>query len=168
MKTKEKNNWCFKKLKRQRKEKQIHADDYKNKLLIPKEKKIFENIFNKRLDKIEELDKKVDYDDLIFITESKNRKTNFSQKKGPADFLNETKKGEITIEQAKDSQEDFNNYLKTIRRGNKTKKQGNTLANINRLFNGRNDAIKFIEDYGSMILEAKKKSCRRTSNRNRT
>ena len=61
------------------------------------------------------------------------------------------------MEQAKDSQEDFNNYLKTIWRGNKTKKLGNTFANINRLFNGRNYAIKFIEDYGSMILEAKRK-----------
>ena len=30
------------------------------------------------------------------------------------------------------------------------------LANINILFNARNNAIKFIEDYGSMILEAKK------------
>ena len=30
------------------------------------------------------------------------------------------------------------------------------LANINVLFNPRNNAIKFIEDYGSMILEAKR------------
>ena len=29
------------------------------------------------------------------------------------------------------------------------------MANINELFNGRNDAIKFVDDYGSMILEAK-------------
>ena len=101
--------------------------------------------------------KKTDYNDLIFITKSKNRKTDFSRKKSPGGFLNKIKKGEMTIEQAKDSQEDFNNQLKTIRRGNKTKSQGNTLANINRLFNGKNDAIKFIEDYGSMILEAKKK-----------
>ena len=43
-----------------------------------------------------------------------------------------------------------------IRRENKNKEQENTLANINRLFNGRNDAFKFIEGYGSMILEAKK------------
>ena len=45
-----------------------------------------------------------------------------------------------------------------IRRGNKTKKQGNILANINRLCNGRNDDIKFFEDYGSKILEAKNKA----------
>ena len=31
-----------------------------------------------------------------------------------------------------------------------------TLANINVLFSSRNNAIKFIEDYGSMILEAKR------------
>ena len=29
------------------------------------------------------------------------------------------------------------------------------MANINELFNRRNDAIKFVDDYGSMILEAK-------------
>ena len=32
------------------------------------------------------------------------------------------------------------------------------MANINELFNGRNDAIKFVDDYGSMILEAKIKA----------
>ena len=94
---------------------------------------------------------------IYLLPKAKTEKTESGRKKGPVDFLNEIKKGEITIEQAKDSQEDFNNYLKTIRRGNKTKEQGNTLANINRLFNGRNDAIIFIEDYGSTILEAKKK-----------
>ena len=61
------------------------------------------------------------------------------------------------MEQAKASQEDFNNFLKTIRRGNKTEEQKNTLKNINMLFNGRNDVIKFIEDYTSVVLEANKK-----------
>ena len=32
------------------------------------------------------------------------------------------------------------------------------MANINELFNGRNNAIKFVDDYGSMILEAKRKA----------
>ena len=67
-----------------------------------------------------------------------------------------------TIEKAEKIQEDFNNYLKKIRRGDKTKEQEKTLSNINLLFNGRNDAIKFIEGYSSMILEAKK-CCRRTN-----
>ena len=35
-------------------------------------------------------------------------------------------------------------------------KQKKNLANINILFNVRNNEIKFIEDYGSIILEAKR------------
>ena len=33
-----------------------------------------------------------------------------------------------------------------------------TFANINMLFNLRNEAIKFMEDYSSMILEVKRKA----------
>ena len=33
-----------------------------------------------------------------------------------------------------------------------------TLDNIIMLFNGRNDAIEFVDDYDSMILEAKRKA----------
>ena len=43
-----------------------------------------------------------------------------------------------------------------MRKGNKSAKQNKTLASINALFNARNNAFKFIEDYGSMILEAKR------------
>ena len=32
------------------------------------------------------------------------------------------------------------------------------MANINVLFNGRSNAIEFLDDYGSMIIEAKKKA----------
>ena len=44
-----------------------------------------------------------------------------------------------------------------IRRGNKNKEQKKTLANLNKIFNGRNDVINFIEDDCSIILEAKEK-----------
>ena len=40
----------------------------------------------------------------------------------------------------------------------KTKKK--TVANINKLFNRRNNAIKFVDDYNSMVLEAKRKTAR--------
>ena len=45
-----------------------------------------------------------------------------------------------------------------MRKGNKSAKQNKMFVNINILFNGRNDAIKFVEDSTSMILEAKKKA----------
>ena len=36
------------------------------------------------------------------------------------------------------------------------------------LFNGRNDAINFIEGYGSMILEAKKRDAKEQTEQDRT
>ena len=43
-----------------------------------------------------------------------------------------------------------------IRRGNKNREERETLNNVNNLYNARDMAIKFIEDYGSMILESKR------------
>ena len=64
----------------------------------------------------------------------------------------------MKLEEAKDLQDDFNVHLKKIQKGKKSADQKNTLANINMFLNGKNDAIKFVEDYGSMILEAKRKA----------
>ena len=44
----------------------ISDDDYENKLLISKEREIFKDIYNKRLDKLEELNFKIDYDNLKY------------------------------------------------------------------------------------------------------
>ena len=62
----------------------------------------------------------------------------------------------MSLEEGKNIQQDYENYLKYIRKGNKNDEQRKALANINVLFNARNNAIKSIEDYGSMILEAKR------------
>ena len=103
------------------------ANDYDDKLLISKERETFKNICNKRLDKTEELNKKNHYNNLDFITISTGIKTDFSKKDDPLTFLNKIKEGEITIEGAKESQKNFNNYLKKIRGGNKTQEQRDTL-----------------------------------------
>ena len=45
----------------------IIKDNYKDKLLLSKEREIFKDIYNKRLDKIEEMNNKIDYDDLDYV-----------------------------------------------------------------------------------------------------
>ena len=131
--------------------------DYKDKLLLSKEREIFKDIYNKRLDKIEELNNKIDYDNLEYVALNSGKIYNFSELKDPLTFLIEIKKSEISLQEAKDSQQNYLNYLNIIRKGNKNAEQRRTLANINIHFNARdNSAIKFIEDYGSMILNAKK------------
>ena len=46
----------------------INDDDYKNKLLLSKEKEIFKDIYNKKLDKIEEVNSKIDYNNLKYVS----------------------------------------------------------------------------------------------------
>ena len=130
--------------------------DYKDKLLLSKEREIFEDIYNKRLDKIEELNHETNYDNLEYVVVNGGKIFDFSTLKDPLTLLEEIKKGKISLEEAKNNQQNYLNYLNIIRKGNKSANQKNTLANINIHFNARNSAIKFIEDYGSIILEAKK------------
>ena len=134
----------------------VNKDDYKDKLLLSREREIFKDIYNKKLDKLEELNKKIDYNNLKYVTANNRSSYTFSEVEDPITFLNEVKKGETSLEEAKITQENFLEYLSVIRKGNKNAEQKKTLANINMLYNARNEAIKFIEDYGLMILEAKK------------
>ena len=57
-----------------------NGNDYKNELLIWKEREIYKNIYNKKLDEIEVLVNKVNYDDLKYVTESSGIETDFSVK----------------------------------------------------------------------------------------
>ena len=131
-------------------------DDYKNKLLLSKEREILKNIYNKRLDRIEELNNKIDYNNLDYVVLSNDMAYNFSVEKDPISLLNVIKSGKTTLEEAKDAQQNYLYYLNIIRKGHKNTEQKRTLANINIIYNARDNAIKFIDDYGSMILEAKR------------
>ena len=92
----------------------------------------------------------------MIIVERSGEEYSFNKIKDPIALLNNIKKGKTSLEEAKEQQKYYYNYLNTIRRGNKNASQKRTLANINIHYNARNSAIKFIEDYSSMILEAKK------------
>ena len=70
--------------------------------MLSKEK-IFKNIYNRILTKIEELTKNIDYDALKFIVYSSNRETNFIQSKDTVAFLEDITTNEITIEQVQDN-----------------------------------------------------------------
>ena len=134
----------------------ISGNDYKNRLLISKEREIFKDIHNKRLDKIKELDNKINYDNLKYVVEKSGLEYNFNKMKDPLTLLENIGDDKISVEEAKEKQKHYYSYLNTIGRGNKNASQKRTLANINILFNARDNVIKYVEDYSSMILEAKK------------
>ena len=89
---------------------------------------------------------------------STDEETDFTKVENPMLFLDNIKTGKILIEEAKIEQEELNEYLKEIRKKSKSPKQKKTLANMNMLFTGRNEAIKIIEGLGSMILKTKRKA----------
>ena len=91
--------------------------------MLSKGKGIFKNIYNERLDEIEELTKKINYDNLNFIAESGGNETNFTNLEDLAVILNDIKTDKLKLEEAKKVQEDFNKQLKNIRKGNKSEKQ---------------------------------------------
>ena len=77
-------------------EKQIKAiqgnkdqTDYKDKLLFSKEREIFKDIFNKRLDKIEELNNNIDYNNLKYAVVGSGDEYSFNELDDPLVFLND-------------------------------------------------------------------------------
>ena len=105
---------------------------------------------------MEELNKNFDYNNPKYTVISNGEEFEFDQSEDPLVFLSDIKKGKISLEEAKNLQRDYGEYLNQIRKINKNEEQKKTLANIDILFNAKNNAIKFIEDYGSLILEAKR------------
>ena len=130
-------------------------DDYKDKLLLSREREIFEDICNKRLDKIEELNNKIDYNNPNYVVIGTGVKYSFDDLNDPLTLLNNIKKGKISMGKAMEQQYNFHKYLNLIQLGNKNDNQKRTLANINVFYNARDNAIQFIHDYSRMILEAK-------------
>ena len=119
-------------------------DDYKDKLSLSRERKIFKDIYNKRLDKIEESNNKIDYNDLNYVVVGTGDEYNFDDLDGPLTLLNNIKKGKISMVKAIEQQYNFRKYLNLIRIGNKNDNQKRTLANFNVFYNARDNAIQFI------------------------
>ena len=93
-----------------------NISDYKDDLLHSNERQIFKNIYSNTLDKIEERTKKLDDNNLIFITLITGEAVNFSRKNDPLTFLEKIRDNKITIKRANKLQEDPNNNKKNTKR----------------------------------------------------
>ena len=67
----------------------INNVNYKDKLLLSKEREIFKDIYNKRLDKIEELNNKIDYNNLAYAVYRSKKIYNFPELTDPLTILDE-------------------------------------------------------------------------------
>ena len=84
--------------------------------MISKQKEIFNGLVDERLEKITDLDKKVNSDDLIYKGRTADAK--FHKFDNALDTINKIKNGEISITDAKSNQEKFKSNPGEIKRGN--------------------------------------------------
>ena len=133
---------------------------------ISKQKEIFNELVDKRLEKITDLDKKkVDSDDLIYRYKGNTADVKFNEFDNALDIIDKIRDVKIDLVNVKNNQEKLKSYLGEIKKGNKkhrSKVQKNTLYNIEMLYKARNEAIKFYDDYSLMMSEARTKATKGT------
>ena len=94
-----------------------YAYDDEDSLLISKQKEIFNELGDKRLNEITELDKKVNHDDLVYRYKGKSSNEEFNKYDNALDLINKIKNGEVKLVEAKNDQEKFRSDLRETKRG---------------------------------------------------
>ena len=145
------------KIKRKNKFKK-HSYDSEDTSFISKQKEIFNKLVDERLEKITDLNEKVNSDDLIYRYKGKTADAKFDEFDNAINIASKVQDSKIDLADVKNNQQKFKSYLGEIKKGNKSKDQKNTLFNVEMLYKARNEAIKFYDDYSLMMSEAKVKA----------
>ena len=110
-----------------------YAYDAEDTPFISKQKEIFNELVDERLEKITDLDKKVNSDDLIYRYKGNTPDLNFDEFDNALALIDKIRDGKISLTDVKNNQEKFKSYLGEIKKGNKkhrSKQQKNALYNI--------------------------------------
>ena len=132
-----------------------HDYDVENTPFISKQKEIFNELVHKRLKKIDDLNKKVNSNDLIYRYKNNSPNVEFNKFNNAFDIIDKIRDGKVDLSDVKNNQEKIKSYLGKIKKENKSKEQKNTLYNIEMLCEARKKAINFYDDYSLMMSEAK-------------
>ena len=125
---------------------------------ISKQKEIFNELVDERLEKIIDLDERVNSNDLIYRYKGKNVDAKFDEFDNALDIINKIRDGKTDLANGRNNQQKFKSFLGEIKKGNKSNEQKNTLYNIEMLYKARNEATEFCDDYSLMMSETKYKA----------
>ena len=84
-----------------------------------KQKEIYEDIVNKRMEEIQYLSKQIDFNNLSYYYKSKNDPNNFIGFIGPLSFYRSIKEGNRTLEKSEEQQKEIKLELNEIVKGSK-------------------------------------------------
>ena len=119
--------------------------------LISKQKEIFNELVDERLEEITDLDEKVNSDNLIYRYKGRTGDAKFDKFDNAFDIIHKIRNAKTSLKDVKSNQAKFKSNLNDK---NRTKEQKDTLYNIEMLYKARNEPIKFYYDYSSMISGA--------------
>ena len=128
--------------------------------MISKQKEIFNEVVNERIEEINKLDKNFNPDDLIYRYKGPTADAKFDEFDNASSLLDKIREGKISLADSKNDQAKSTSNLSKIKKGNKkhgSKEQKNTLYDIEMLYKARNNVIAFFDDYASIVSEAELK-----------
>ena len=100
---------------------------------------------------------------VIYRYKGRTSDEEFNKYDNALDLIDKIKNREIKLVEEKNDQEKFRSDLSGIKRGSKkSKEQKNTICNISTLYKARKDAIKFFDDYSSVVSGGKSKAKNKT------
>ena len=96
--------------------------------MISKQKEIFNELADESLEKITDLDKKINSDDLIYKYKGNTADAKFDKFYNALNIINKIQNGEISLADVKNNQEKFKSYLGEIKKQTAKKDQKNKKA----------------------------------------
>ena len=115
---------------------------------------IFNDLINKRKKIMSELHDSVDYNNLKFEYVGPTKDVSFYEYKDSKELFNAIKNNQIKFSEVKNKQNEFLNKLSNIKIGKKTIKQKETINNLEKFYNSREEVINFFRDYIEMLSDA--------------
>ena len=106
---------------------------------------IFNELINKRKELMSELYDSVDYNNLKFEYVGPTKDVSFYEYKDSKELFNAIKNNQIKFSEVKNKQNEFLNKLNNIKIGKKTIKQKETINNLEKFYNSREEVINFFK-----------------------
>ena len=108
--------------------------NYKDSPLISKQKEIFNELEDERLNETTELSKKVNYYNLLYKYKGKSPNGKFDKYDNALDLINKIRNGEMKLSNAKNDQIKSKSYMGEIKKGSKKSKKQKTQHTILKCF----------------------------------
>ena len=100
-----------------------YSYDSEDTSFISKQKEIFNELVDERLEKITDLNERVNSNDLIYRYKGQNAAVKFDEFDNAFSIIDKIRDGKTDLADVKNSQQKFQSYLGEIKKGNKSKEQ---------------------------------------------